>query len=210
MREINCWKVLSSLMKSYRSILILVISFAYAIIRYHIFGDITWEHFPLFISNKALSLAGLIFLGLSMVESNKLERKSLGQLGASLIGSHIIISFIILNEQYFQKFFQHTGIFTFQAEVSMLAGALATILMCALVLASPASTSSSDSQPSSEQPKSSLRSGWGRAIMVLAAIHVSFMGYTSWLNPSSWQGYLPPITIISFVVSLVFLVRRRK
>ena len=183
---------------------ILGISFAYAIIRYHIFSDVPWSHFPLFISNKAISMAGLIFLGLALVQSEKSDRKALGQWGAALIGIHILISFIILNEHYFEKFFVGPGEMTFQAEVSMIAGIIGTIFMCALLLAS--NNGNGNANPS----QLSLRIGWGRAILVLAAIHLAFMGYTSWLTPSKWYGYLPPITLISFLVALVFFVRRRK
>jgi len=38
---------------------------AYAIARYHIVGDVAWRHFPLFILNKAISLAAVIFIGAS-------------------------------------------------------------------------------------------------------------------------------------------------
>ncbi len=93
---------------------------------------------------------------------------------------------------------------SFQAEVSMLAGVLATVLMCALVLAAPVL---GESRASS---KGSLRLGWGRMILILGAVHVFFMGYAGWMTPQDWPGYMPPITIISFVVAIVFLVRRRK
>ena len=35
-------------------------SLAYAVIRYHFAGDVAWRHFPLFILNKATSLAAVI------------------------------------------------------------------------------------------------------------------------------------------------------
>ena len=40
-------------------------SLAYAIIRYHFAGDVAWRHFPLFILNKATSLAAVIFVASS-------------------------------------------------------------------------------------------------------------------------------------------------
>ena len=40
-------------------------SVAYAIARYHLAGDVEWRHFPLFILNKATSLAAVIFVGSS-------------------------------------------------------------------------------------------------------------------------------------------------
>ncbi len=38
---------------------------AYAVIRYHLAGDVPWRHFPLFILNKATSLAAVIFVASS-------------------------------------------------------------------------------------------------------------------------------------------------
>lgn len=40
-------------------------SLVYAILRYHIAGDVAWRHFPLFILNKATSLAAVVFVGAS-------------------------------------------------------------------------------------------------------------------------------------------------
>ena len=37
----------------------------YAIVRYHFAGDVAWRHFPLFILNKAISLAAVIFVACS-------------------------------------------------------------------------------------------------------------------------------------------------
>ena len=38
---------------------------AYAIVRYHIAGDVAWDHFPLFILNKATALAAVMFVACS-------------------------------------------------------------------------------------------------------------------------------------------------
>ncbi|MGB3563063.1 MAG: hypothetical protein WBH85_06110 [Thermoanaerobaculia bacterium] len=40
-------------------------SLAYAVVRYHLAGDVPWRHFPLFILNKATSLAAVIFVACS-------------------------------------------------------------------------------------------------------------------------------------------------
>ncbi len=40
-------------------------SLAYAIVRYHLAGDVAWQHFPLFILNKATSLAAVLFVACS-------------------------------------------------------------------------------------------------------------------------------------------------
>ncbi|MEE9227042.1 MAG: hypothetical protein V3U66_04855, partial [Acidobacteriota bacterium] len=38
---------------------------AYAILRYHLAGDVAWRHFPRFIFNKATSLAAVVFVSCS-------------------------------------------------------------------------------------------------------------------------------------------------
>ena len=37
-------------------------SLVYAVVRYHLAGDVAWRHFPLFILNKSTSLAALVAL----------------------------------------------------------------------------------------------------------------------------------------------------
>src|SRR5210317_1751355 len=37
----------------------------YSILRYHITGEVAWSHFPLFILNKATSLAAVVFVASS-------------------------------------------------------------------------------------------------------------------------------------------------
>ncbi|MBA7555685.1 hypothetical protein ES705_48365 [subsurface metagenome] len=34
--------------------------------------------------------------------------------------------------------------------------------------------------------------------MLLGAAHLFFMGYKGWLNPSGWNGGLPPISLVAF------------
>jgi hypothetical protein len=36
--------------------------------------------------------------------------------------------------------------------------------------------------------------------MTLGAVHLFFMGYKGWLNPSGWHGGLPPISLVAMVV----------
>lgn len=41
-------------------------SVLYAIVRYHLTGDVEWRHFPVVILNKATSLAAVIFVAASI------------------------------------------------------------------------------------------------------------------------------------------------
>jgi len=41
----------------------------YAVIRYHLAGDVAWRHLTLFILNKAISMAAVVFVGCSYLIS---------------------------------------------------------------------------------------------------------------------------------------------
>ena len=47
---------------------------AYSILRYHIAGDVAWSHFPLFILNKAVSLAAVVFVACSYLIGGVIRR----------------------------------------------------------------------------------------------------------------------------------------
>ncbi len=57
-------------------------SLAYAVIRYHFAGNVAWQHFPLFILNKATSLAAVIFVACSYLT----EKSSAGTTTTGLCG----------------------------------------------------------------------------------------------------------------------------
>ena len=43
-------------------------------------------------------------------------------------------------------------------------------------------------------------------------LHVALMGWDVWFAPEKWAnyGHLPPITLLSFVTAVVFLILRRR
>jgi len=41
------------------------VALAYAVVRYHIASGVSWSHFPLFIMNKAVSLAATVLVACS-------------------------------------------------------------------------------------------------------------------------------------------------
>ncbi len=93
-------------------------SLVYAIVRYHLAGDVAWAHFPLFIFNKATSLAAVVFVACSYLvgkiirwhDDNKLQRlvviKFCGLMGFFLAGVHAFFSVCLLTPAYFAKYFE--------------------------------------------------------------------------------------------------------
>ena len=81
------------------------VSVGYAIVRYHFVKDVPWAHFPLFILNKATSLAAVVFIGCSYLLGRVLKFhnddpvmrlvvvKFCGLMGFVLAGMHAFFSF---------------------------------------------------------------------------------------------------------------------
>ena len=43
----------------------------------------------------------------------------------------------------------------------------------------------------------------GYFCLVLVGGHVLVMGISGWLSPSTWSGYLPPISLVGFIVAAI-------
>lgn len=172
---------------------------AYAVLRYVVFRGDSVEQLPVYVVNKGVSLSGLIFVAWSRCHGEPDRRRFLGRVGLCLIAVHIGLSPIILRPAYFSTFFHPTGLMTWQAELAMLTGVVAALVLGCLFVATQRHESDGHFPKRSRQPF------LGRLVLVSTAAHVGFMGYPSWFKPETWPGHLPPITLLSFVVAAVAL-----
>jgi len=170
----------------------------YAVVRYNVLGEVAWANVPVYVTNKGLSWAGLALFGLSVVSREKVDRRGYGTLAAGAILAHVVMSVLVLSPAYFTKFFSESGRMNGVGEASMLAGVLGCVVLGGLYTANL----------QAREAGASLRAGWGRAVLWLSAVHVLIMGFAGWLAPSGWPGYLPPITLWSFLMALYFLLAR--
>jgi hypothetical protein len=116
-------------------------SVLYAIIRYHLVGDVEWRHFPVFILNKATSLAAVIFVAASYLigktirwyDDDKRLRlvviKFCGLMGFSLAGIHAVLALTIWTPAYFAKYFDEAGQLNLQGALGMVAGVVALFFL---------------------------------------------------------------------------------
>jgi DMSO/TMAO reductase YedYZ heme-binding membrane subunit len=185
-------------------------SLVYAIIRYHVAGDVEWRHFPLFILNKATSLAAVFFVAASYLigkiirwhDHDKALRlvviKFCGLVGFFLAAIHAFMSVFLLTPPYFQKYFTDTGRLNLQGELGMAVGILALFF-----LLSPAVTTLP------MMPKA--LGGWrwkrtqrvGYVALLLVVVHLVALGLKGWLAPAKWTAGLPPISLVALVGALV-------
>ena len=190
---------------------------AYAVIRYHLAGDVPWRHFPLFILNKATSLAAVIFV-VSSYLIGKIIRwhdhdhamrlvviKFCGLMGFFLAAVHALLSLALLSPAYYGKYFEEGGRFNLTGEIAMAVGVVAVFF-----LASPAITTMPGMAKAIGGWRWKRTQWFGYVALALVAVHLIVLGWKGWLTPEKWHGGIPPISLVALVVVLVPLVVKRK
>jgi hypothetical protein len=183
----------------------LIFGLAYAVVRYHIAGPVPWKDFPFFILNKGISLSAFILLtlnfglgplnnlGVNVSDGWLNARKAMGMTGFLLVLIHVLISFMLFNPSVYGKFFEADGTLTLLAGLSMLGGVLAFVVLWAYNLSF---------QTFLREDQAFIRFITSRNFllfaMIFAGAHLVFMGYEGWLNPSSWYGGIPPVSLVAF------------
>lgn len=180
-------------------LLTFILSLTYAIVRYNIFHEVAWNDLPLYVMNKAISLAAVILFAISRVikfnsESN--IKKILKDFAVIFAIVHVVISITILSPSYFSKFYIDSQ-FTLLGSSTLLFGILAFLLMFLF------------SSKFFLRKVLSNKTNMNKIVLLFllfGAAHVFVMGFNGWLVPSNWPGGLPPISMISFLTLLVPLV----
>ena len=117
------------------------------------------------------------------------EKDFLQKLVLFSVSAHVILSMLVLKPYYLKNFFVQDS-FRLTANISLLFGSLAVILYLF-----------------KEQFKGTTNKL--SIILFLTGIHLLAMGWEGWLQPNSWYGYFPPITLLSFLLVLVLLIKQR-
>jgi DMSO/TMAO reductase YedYZ heme-binding membrane subunit len=192
-------------------------SLAYAVLRYHLVGDVAWRHFPLFILNKATSLAAVVFVASSYLVGKVIHWhdhdralrlvviKFCGLMGFFLAAVHAFFSLSLLSPAYYGKYFDAAGRLNLQGELAMAVGVIALFF-----LLSPALTTlpMMPKALGGWRWKRSQRAGYVALSLVL--VHLVVLGLKGWLAPKGWHGGLPPISLVAAVAALVPLLVKRK
>lgn len=187
----------------------------YAVLRYHVFGGVDWNHFPLFILNKAISLAAVLFVAMSYLIGRSIKVyggepgmrliliKFCGLVGFSLAAIHAFASLLLFSPEYYPKLFNPDGRMNLTGELSMVFGVVS--LWCLSVTAIT-------SLPFMYEAVGADRWGRGQRLgyycLLFAAGHVLVMGFSGWLQLEKWHGYLPPISLVAFTAGMIVLLAR--
>ena len=188
----------------------IVFSMGYAILRYHIAGSVPWKDLPFFILNKGFSLAAFVLLtlnfalgpaknvGLPVSQSWLNSRQSLGMTGFLLVLIHALMSLILFSPDRYRQFFLDDGTLTGIAGISMLAGVLGFVFLWGYNFSF---------QTHLRDNKEFIGFITSRRCLIwalsLGGIHLFFMGFSGWLNPTGWHGGMPPISLVAFTFFIV-------
>lgn len=188
---------------------VLLFATVYATMRYIVFKGVELSHYPLYIVNKIFSISGLFFLALSY-SFNKIKRltinghsrpkdfiKFTGLAGFSLSAMHVLISLAILSPEYYPKFYNQ-NMMNFTGELSMLFGVLSLYFFTI-----PAISTIPFMQEAVGIKKWQQGQRMGYIGLWTALLHTAIMGYSGWLDISTWPGYMPSISLLAVIIAAV-------
>ena len=190
-------------------------SLLYAVIRYHIAGDVAWQHFPLFILNKATALASVIFVACSYLIGRVIQWynddpkiklvviKFCGLMGFSLAFMHAFFAACLLTPAYFGKYFLEDGRLNLEGELGMAVGVVAL-----WALAIPAITTLPMMPKALGGVRWKRTQRMGYLCLILVVAHMIVLGLRGWLAPAKWPWILPPISMIACLVAAIPVVVR--
>jgi len=182
----------------YIAIGIFIVFFLYVWLNYISFGP--FSHYDwLFVLNKtfAFSVIGIMFTAYLPVAFHKLQRKLLGYFAFYFTLFHFILSLFLLPGKYYRHYHLNNGKLCFDFKMAVILGIIAFFTMLMVYFYFKLR------QGKKINPKIF---GCLTCIYYFSLLgHIYFLGYENWAKPTEWYGGLPPITLISFVLMLLFI-----
>lgn len=177
-------------------VILLILCSIYTLLRYVYFGPVSPENIPLFLANKAISMASvfaLLFAAISYFKKDGLLSRDWGRVALHTAFLHVVMSFPLINPYYYSVFygFADSGRMDHVGELVLLLG----------ILASYAYFRIARSAPGSNEMHFYKLIGSG-----LVAAHIFELGAGGWLKVDGWHGGMPPITLITTLAAIIAMV----
>lgn len=175
-----------------RVLIAVLVSLIYATVRYNVFKGVPWSEWPIYITNKALALASLIMITwmLACRLTGRKLNDDVRNWTAACMGVHILLSLALLSPEYYADFYKGPKL-TAVAGFSLLLGGIAARWPLMRL------------RRSESHAHHGMQLGF---VGVLAGTHAGLFGFSGWLSPQTWPGYMLPITLISFALGLSALI----
>jgi hypothetical protein len=179
---------------------LLILSVVYAVVRYVAFAPQNAEHIPIFILNKAVSMAAALTLVAALWSRYRGTGEVAGRyfrFTLALVIMHVPMSLTVLRPGYFPEFFESDGArLRLMGELVFLFGATALALLWFL---------------SQGQLIAKLRDRLGLLLLAVISAHVGAMGICRGVHFNAKHAYLPPmwmLSLIALIIGVVLSLRR--
>ncbi len=165
----------------------------YAVIRYAGFGHVSLVHLPVYIMNKAICMTAAESLFMAAIGVMRSERDAVrfwANACSQLVFVHVLLSLGILSKGYYTHFFDGDRM-SLTGEMVLLTGALAVYCFWRLQAA---------------RTKPVFRHTLTILACAFVAGHLFVMGYNDTLQVQKWNGGLPPMSMLSFLLAVASLI----
>ncbi len=186
-------------------VLIVFLSWAYAVVRYNIFKQVEFAQLPLYVTNKSFALSAVILVCIATLKSEKFGKDFsvyLSTAGYLIALTHMLITYTIIKPEYFPKLFV-SGKLTVFGEMSLLFGVLTFTAFTFLVIFMIT--------------RDYYRNLFGQIFTInflnllaltFLSFHTLLLGIKNWSSPQTWPAMLPPISLLGFIATIVTIVKR--
>ncbi len=181
------------------------LSWIYAVIRYNVLKNVEFAHLPLYVTNKSFALSAVILVCLATLKSEKHGKDYsvyLSTAGYLIAMVHMLITFILINKEYFPSLFSGGKLNIF-SELSLLFGVFTFTAFTFLVIFMIT--------------RDYYRNLFGQIFTInfLNLLALTFLGFHSlllgiktWASPKTWPAMLPPISLIGFIAAIITIAKR--
>ena len=166
--------------------------FAYAFLRYVVLKGEPLANVPLYVTNKAVALFAILLLA-AAARSRAPWRRLARAAGLFAAALHGLASVVLLSPAYLPKLHVPGGRLSGSAELAVICGVAALVILAWLKLARPGALS----------PRSAQWAAHGA--LALVGVHCAALGASGWLEPARWPGGLPPLTLLGALAAAVGL-----
>lgn len=166
------------------TVFLFILCLLYAVLRYVIFGPYHWTDLPVYVVNKAVAFTLVIVIlkgSVSLLKHRQELFKLYMQMVSLLAIIHILMIISLLSLDYYPKLSSNSGL-NIKGSLTLLTGILTAAYMFNKLV----------------RIRNAII-----ALMIMA--HLFVTGYSGWIKPDSWHGFMPPITLICFLV-LIFII----
>jgi hypothetical protein len=175
-------------------LLLFIILYSYAAVRYHI-GRALGIEFFLFVFNKTIAWSAATFLGLSLlsIKAPFPSKKTFGISSFILGFTHVSLTLILAFLGFFPNYFNTNGLSN-EGLLILISGGLTVLLMIFPLLASLFPE---------KHPKIWLKIG--KFALLANIFHPIIIGVKNWWIPGKWPLLLPPITLLTTLIYAIIV-----